>query len=199
MNSHRLVLASSSRYRAAVLERARIDVEVRPPSFDERALDEWFATWGVDRYVVEVALGKARAVAAGLGGGVVLAADQVAVLDGVLLTKPVTRDRAVEQLLAMSGRTHELVNGVVVVAAPDGPELTAVDRHRVTMARYGRSEAAAYVERFAPLDCVGAYRIEDDAGLIAEVEGSGDDGVIGLPVGVVRDLLARIGAGRGQD
>ncbi len=56
-------------------------------------------------------------------------------------------------------------------------------------APYDRDEAAAYVEQYRPLDCVGSYRLEDDADLIESVEGSGRSGVIGLPLDVVRDLL----------
>jgi septum formation protein len=93
----------------------------------------------------------------------------------------------------MAGGTHRLVNGVVVRRADR--ILSACDMHRVTMRAFGRDEAEAYVARFLPLDCVGAYRIEDDADLIERVEGSGADGVIGLPIAVVRDLLARIGFG----
>jgi predicted house-cleaning NTP pyrophosphatase (Maf/HAM1 superfamily) len=63
------------------------------------------------------------------------------------------------------------------------------------MRAYDRGEAAAYVEAFRPLDCVGSYRIEDDADLIESVEGSGQDGVIGLPLAVVRRLVAEVSSG----
>jgi predicted house-cleaning NTP pyrophosphatase (Maf/HAM1 superfamily) len=72
-------------------------------------------------------------------------------------------------------------------------EWTESDVHRVTMRRFSRDEAVEYVERCRPLDCVGAYRLEDDADLIGAVEGSGPSGVIGLPLDVVRELLARAG------
>lgn len=190
-----LVLASGSRYRARLLEEAGIDAEVRTPRFDERSLDEHFEAWGVDRYVVEVARHKAASVAGDVAPGtVIVAADQVAVADGRLLTKPLTADLAVEMLASMSGRTHELVNGVVATVAPVGPVAFAVDRHLITMAPYDIAAARAYVERFEPLDCVGAYRIEDDAGLIDAVSGSGRDGVIGLPLGIVRSLIERVTA-----
>jgi len=188
-----LVLASGSRYRARLLREAGIEAEIRRPHFDERSLDEHFEVWGVDRYVVEVALRKAASISSEVAPGtVVLAADQAAVVDGRLLTKPGTAERAVEMLTSMSGRTHVLVNGVVAVVAPEGPMASAVDRHLITMASYDVAAARAYVERFAPLDCVGAYRIEDDAGLIDSVIGSGSDGVIGLPLGVVATLIDRV-------
>lgn len=194
-----LILASSSRYRAQVLRDAGIAVEVHTPDFDERSLDVHFAAWGVDRYVVEVALGKAASVATTLHGGIVVGADQAAVHHGRLLTKPGTAERAVAQLCELSGTTHDLVNGLAVMVVGGGPVVTAVDRHRVTMAAFSPAEARAYVAEFQPFDCVGAYRIEDDAGLIAAVEGSGDDGVIGMPVAALRTLLGRVGVGGQRD
>ena len=188
----RLVLASGSTYRRRLLADAGIEVDVVLPDFDERSLDDRFASWGVDRYVVEVALGKARSVVDQVASdAVVLAADQVAVHDGRLLTKPASLDAAVDQLLSLSGSTHELVNGIVAMRA-DGRTAMAVDRHVVTMASFDRAAVEAYVREFEPLDSVGAYRIEDDAGLLASVEGSGDDGVIGLPLLVVRSLVAEV-------
>jgi septum formation protein len=190
----RLVLASSSTYRRRLLLEAGWEADVVVPTFDERSLDPSFDEWGVDRYVVEVALGKARSVIDRVDPDVVLiAADQVAVHDGRLLTKPATLESAVQQLMSLSGSTHELVNGVVAMR-PGGRRATAVDRHVVTMESFGLDEAEAYVAEFRPLDSVGAYRIEDDAGLLASVVGSGDDGVIGLPIGVVRRLLAEVTA-----
>jgi len=189
-----VVLASTSKYRQRLLAEAGIEAEVIAPDFDERSLDARFAEWGVDRYVLEVASGKAHSVLDRVEPGtVVLAADQVAVLDGRLLTKPGNADLAVAQLLAMAGRSHDLVNGVVVARAGGGRLLSAIDRHLVTMRVFDHAEAAAYVEQFQPLDCVGAYRIEDDADLIASVVGSGHDGVIGLPIGLVRSLIGQLG------
>lgn len=190
-----LILASSSRYRRELLARAGIEVEVLAPDIDERAFDH-LLEHGPCELTIAIATAKARAVARDGSGIWVLAADQVAVAeddDGTphLLTKPGTPERAVEQLTAMSGRTHRLVNGVVVWHA--GEVHSACDVHTVTMRAFTRDEAQAYVDRFAPIDCVGAYRIEDDADLIASVEGSGDDGVIGLPIAVVRRLLADAG------
>jgi len=189
------ILASTSPYRRALLDSAGLPVEVVAPDFDERTLDDRFAAWGVERYVVEVARGKARSVArTAPPGSVVVGADQVAVHDGRMLTKPGTVPRAVAQLLELSGGSHELVNGVVAMVAPDGPERSLVDRHVVRMRRFTEAEARAYVERCRPLDCVGAYRIEDDADFLAEVDGSGRDGVIGLPVQLVVALVAALRA-----
>jgi len=177
-----------------LLDAAGIAVDVIAPDFDERSLDHHFAEWGVDRYVVAVAIGKARSALAHVEPGtVVIAADQVAVLDGRLLTKPGSVERATAQLMAMSGQSHDLVNGVVVTRAGNDVFASAVDRHVVAMRSFDEHEAKSYIDRFQPLDCVGAYRIEDDADLIESVRGSGDDGVIGLPIALVQSLIAQLG------
>ena len=181
-----------------MLSAAGIEARIVAPDFDERALDSLFGTIEPGELAVRLATGKARSVAAVIEPGeLVLAADQLAVLGERMLTKPADLAAAVEQLAAMSGTTHELINGLVVWNAATDTWATAIDIHRVTMRDFTGAEAAAYVERFEPLDSVGGYRIEDDADLIASVEGSGDDGVMGLPITVVRRLLESV-AGDGD-
>ena len=187
-----LILASTSRYRRRLLEDAGIDHRVAEPDFDERALDGHLTEWGDERLAVEVARGKARSVVPddASGGALVLAADQLAVLDDELLTKPGDVETAVAQLVRMSGREHRLVNGIVLRDTATGREWSATDVHVVRLAPYDAAAARAYVEAFRPLDCVGSYRLEDDAGLIESVEGGDASGIIGLPIPTVRRLLA---------
>ena len=192
----RLVLASTSRYRRQLLAEAGLDIETVAPDFDERSLDDHYEDWGPDRYVVEVAAGKARSclddVRGSYGDAIVIAADQIAVFENRLLTKPGTVDAAVAQLVALAGTSHELVNGVVALAAGTGRMAAAVDRHRVVMRDFDEPTARRYVEEFLPLDTVGAYRLEDPADLVESTEGSGRDGIIGLPIGLVRSLVERV-------
>ena len=199
-----LVLASGSRYRAALLAEAGIEVEVDPPDVDERAFDVLLDRLDPDGLAVELARRKALDVAPRHTGRTVVAADQVGVLatsDGgvALLTKQPSVEGAVAQLLDMSGTTHRLVNGVVVVA-PGGTWHTGVDVQVVTMRRYSEDEARAYVERFEPFDTSGSYRLEDGdvmelergpgAALVASVSGEDPSGVVGLPLPLLRRLLA---------
>ncbi|HKY14590.1 MAG TPA: Maf family protein, partial [Microthrixaceae bacterium] len=171
---NRLVLASTSPYRHRLLIDAGIDHVVVAPSFDERGLDDELATLGEDGLALALARGKARSVGSQEGAWI-LAADQIAVLDGPvgseMLTKPGTIERAVAQLARMAGREHRLVNGIVLLHPETGRDLSAVDVHVVRMHEYDERAARAYVERHRPLDSVGAYRIEDDDGLIASIEG----------------------------
>jgi len=127
----------------------------------------------------------------------ILAADQIAVLPGpprVLLHKPGTSERAVAQLMSLSGRTHHLTTGVVLLDASTGTVESAVDVHRMHMRAFDEDEATEYVARCQPLDCAGSYRIED-AGLrlFERVDGGDYTGIIGLPLLAVCRLFRRVG------
>ena len=190
------MLASTSRYRAELMDTLGLDYVAAAPDVDERALDHRFAGLGADGYVLELARAKARSVAATHPDALIIGGDQAAVLtvDGsdTLLHQPGGRDRAIEQLMEMSGTTHRLVNGLVVLDAGTGIH-HEIDIHVITMRAYHRTEAAAYVDAFEPYDCAGGYRLEDDADLIASVVGEDPSGVIGLPLPSLRRLLAAFG------
>lgn len=193
----RLVLASTSPYRRALLERLEVPFDVDAPDFDESTTRDRFDALDDEAYALDVARCKAASLAVRHPDAFVLAADQIAVLPGPprrLLEKPGRDDAAIEQLSLLSGRMHRLVTGVVL-ASPGGENVrTAVDVHRLTMRPLSRAEIEAYVRRHRPLDCVGAYRIED-AGikLFARIEGDDHTGIVGLPLIAVCGLLRDAG------
>ena len=198
----RLVLASGSRYRAEVLRDAGYDVEVDPPSVDERALDALFEE-DPTRLALELAQLKAADVAPRHPGATVLAGDQVGVLitsDGPRqLTKQPDEEGAVEQLLAMSGTTHQLVNGLVLVRIDSSGatqrSVGGIDVQEVTMRAFSPEEARAYVRRFEPYDSAGSYRLEDQDEMppgerfVIDVRGEDPSGVLGLPLPLLSRLL----------
>jgi len=200
-----LVLASGSRYRAQVLRDARYEVVTDPPEVDERELDHLFAE-DPRAQAVELARRKATAVAGRHPDSVVLGGDQVGVLDLPTgprqLTKQPDEEGAVAQLLAMSGTTHRLVNGLVVLRTGPAGEVTAavdgVDVQTVTMRDFDERAARAYVRRFEPFDSAGSYRLEDQEHLTGEerfvvrVDGEDPSGVLGMPLPLLRRLLDRL-------
>lgn len=202
-----LVLASTSRYRRELLARLDLPCVARAPSFDERVFDAAFATSDPSEFACMLAAGKAAAVADAiardeptLAHAWVLGADQLAILPEpgappVMLHKPGTPERAVEQLMRMRGRVHWLVNGVVLHEIATGTTLRGADRVELHMRDFDRAEATAYVARHAPLDCGGSYRIED-AGirLFRAIDGSADPtSITGLPLLLVARLLREAG------
>jgi len=197
MRASLLVLASTSRYRAELLARLEVPFEVAAPNFDEARERPRFAELGDAGFALHLARGKAASLRSAHPDAWLLAADQVGVLETPegprLLGKPGTPEKAVAQLLAMSGRSHQLVTAVVL-AAPEGPAFECVDRQRLRMRAFGEAEARNYVTRHQPLDSAGGYRIED-AGirLFESIEGNDYTGIIGLPLLAVAGLLREAG------
>ena len=191
-----LLLASTSRYRRALLERLDVPFEVAAPAFDEASAEDRFAALDDGAFALMLAESKARSLAGDWPKHLVLAADQIMTTASprTLLHKPGTRDAAVEQLMLLRGGTHALTTGVVLFEPATGRIESAVDQQRMTMRAFERAEVEAYVDRHAPLDCVGAFRVED-AGirLFSAIEGGDVTGIIGLPLLVVCDLLRRFG------
>jgi septum formation protein len=170
------------------LHRIRPEFEVVPSDIEE-VLDEG----PIGDAVAQLALRKARAVAGGVGAGVVLAADTVVVIDGVVLGKPSGPDEARAMLVRLRGRQHEVITGVAVVDAGTGGAASTTAVSRVLMADYSDATVEAYVRSGSPFDKAGGYAIQDlDGGLVDGVVGSYTN-VVGLPVEATRCLLDGFG------
>lgn len=197
------MLASGSRYRAQLLRDAGWHVQVDPPEVDERSADHLLSSHGPHGLALELARRKLADVAPRHPGRLVVAADQVGVLDTddgpVMLTKQPQVDGAVDQLCAMAGTRHRLVNGVAATADGGVRVVDGVDVQTVTMRSFTRAEAVEYVQRFAPHDTAGSYRLEDGelmaplTPFVVAVEGDDPSGVLGLPLGLLDRLLDRLG------
>ena len=182
-----IVLASGSPRRRQLLEMLRIPFRVIAPDVDEHVLPGE----APDRYVTRLARAKAEAVAARAPGELILAADTTVVLERRIFEKPTSPDDAVAMLTQLQGRTHEVMTAVAV--ARDGQMEQALDVSRVTFRPADRATLAAYVATGEPLDKAGAYAIQGlGAPLIERVEGD-FFGVMGLPLRLALDLLARFG------
>jgi septum formation protein len=186
----RVILASASPRRAALLRAAAIPFDVQPAEVDETRHDGE----APERYVRRVAIEKARAVAAGAPEAVVLAADTTVVVDGQILAKPVDAADARRMLRLLSGRSHEVLTGVCVARGRD--EETHVVSTRVTFAPLADDEIDWYVASGEPSDKAGAYAIQGLASrFVTRIEGSYSN-VVGLPVALVYEMLkAKNGVG----
>ena len=182
-----IVLASGSPRRKQLLEMLRIPFRVIPPDVDEHVLP------GEEpgHYVTRLSRAKAEAVMGRAPGEVVLAADTTVVLGGAIFEKPESPAHAVEMLSRLQGQTHEVMTAVAV--ARDGELAQALDVSRVTFRPADRPTLEAYVATGEPMDKAGAYAIQGlGAPLIERVEGD-FFGVMGLPLRLALDLLARFG------
>jgi nucleoside triphosphate pyrophosphatase len=182
-----IVLASSSPRRRQLLEMLHIPFAVEPSG-----IDEIVGPREAPRdYVLRVAREKAEAVATRRPGAIVLAADTEVVLDGEVFGKPADAAGAVAMLQRLQGRTHQVITGVVVARA--GRLEHAIDITAVTFRPADGATLSAYVATGEPLDKAGAYAVQGMGGVLIErIEGD-VFGVMGLPIRLAVDLLARFG------
>ena len=182
-----LVLASTSKYRQAQLQRLGVVFTAFAPPYDEAPV----AGLDARQLIAHHAVQKAKAVRAAHPDPTVwiLAADQGVVVDGdVLLGKPHTAENAVAQLLCLSGKTHELRTQVVLDVPGQQFAETSIARLRVRSLT--RAEAEAYVARDQPLDCAGSYKIECAGPWLFDAIDTDDPTAIeGLPLISVARLL----------
>jgi septum formation protein len=177
----KLILASGSPRREKLLRDAGFDLDVRP----SRA-EEWPFPGG-DPGAYSEAL--ARAKVAAVAGDLVVGADTVVVLDGRALGKPADAAGAATMLGQLSGRTHRVVTGVAVRRA--GVVHSAHASTLVTFRELSEREIRDYVATGEPLDKAGAYAWQGGAGAFVTALDGDPDTVIGLPMRVLRDLLAQ--------
>jgi len=178
-----IVLASQSPRRRQLLEMLGIPIVVSPAHVQEIPLPRELPV----AYARRLARDKARAVP----GELVLGADTIVVVDGQLLEKPSDQADAVAMLGRLAGREHEVTTAVCLIAG--GIEYEAADTTRVRFRAVDRHFLEAYAATGEPLDKAGAYGIQGYGAAL--IEGIAGDffSVMGLPVRLVIELLARAG------
>jgi septum formation protein len=193
-----IVLASASPRRQELLRSAGIAFVVQAADIDETPVAEESARDCAERLARE----KALAVWRGRPNDLVLGADTVVVVDGMILGKPLDGEDAARMLRMLSGRVHEVITGVCVVKPVPSTQLpvasqadTASETTLVTMNSLSDSEIRAYVATGEPMDKAGAYAIQGMASRwIPRIAGDYSN-VVGLPVALVWRMLRNLGDG----
>lgn len=184
----KLVLASTSKYRRALLDRLGLSYSACAPKVDEEDVD---GSLSVDAIALQLAQRKAESVAA--PDAFVIGSDQLVDLDGERLGKPGTIEKAEAQLRRLSGRTHRLITAIAL-RHPDGRIETALDIHTMRLRPLTDAEVHRYVQRERPIDCAGAYKIESlGISLLEKIEGEDFTGIIGLQLIALCKLLRAAG------
>ena len=192
----RILLASTSPTRRALLSAVGLAHEAIAPALAEGEVRDALLRTGTPLadLAIELAAAKALSVAAACGDGLVIGADQVAIVGGRLLTKPGTREGVIATLECLSGRMHELFAGVAV--AQDG---AIVWRHTSRAALHMRPLDREDITRYADAagdtiyGSVGAYQIEGRGlALMDRVEGDHTT-ILGLPMLPLLSELRRRG------
>ena len=185
----RVVLASSSPARLAVLRGAGLDPEVIVSGVDEDAYSA--ATTG--ELTALLAGAKASAVATTQASGLVIGCDSMLDLDGVALGKPAGADEAIARWHAMRGRTGTLLTGHCVIDAATGQRASGVAASLIRFGTPSAEEIAAYVGTGEPLGMAGAFTIEGLGGWFIDSIDGDHNNVIGISLPLVRTLLLDLG------
>jgi 7-methyl-GTP pyrophosphatase len=181
-----LILASTSRYRRALLAQLGLPFNVESPGVDEtpRPGEPPAAT------ALRLSEQKARAVATRHADALVIGADQVADLDGRPIGKPGTYANAFAQLRVLSGQTVVFHTGVAVCDAASGHCASRLVDVTSVFRVLADAEIDSYLRREQPFDCAGAVRSEAlGIALFERIESSDPSALIGLPLIAVVDLL----------
>ena len=181
----RVVLASASEARAAMLRDAGVAVEIAPAHVDEETIKESFRAEGVSPRDLADALAeaKARRVSASHPDALVIGADQVLVREGDTFDKPKDRADARAQLLHLRGGSHELLSAAVITVG-GAPVWRHIGAARLTMRPFTEAFLDAYLdaEGDAVLTTVGGYRIEGrGAQLFSRISGDYFS-ILGMPL-----------------
>jgi septum formation protein len=195
--AERIILASGSRFRKAMLEAAGVDIDVIPATIDERAVEKTLAGTGASPEDVAQVLAEAKAidVSEKNPGRLVLGCDQTLSLGDDLFHKPADMEEARRTLLKLSGRTHQL-NSAAVLARNGETLWREVGIARMTMRRLEPAFIGRHLARVGPmaLNSVGAYQIEGEGvQLFDKIEGDHFT-IVGLPLLPLLKELRDLGA-----
>ena len=185
-----LILASTSRYRRALLERLQLPFTVQAPGVDETPL----AGEAPAALASRLALAKAAAVADAAPHTVVIGCDQVADLAGQALGKPGNYENAVSQLRAMRGQTVVFQTAMAVVCRDSGFCEEVLVPVRVAYRDASDAEIDFYLRAEEPYDCAGSVKSEGmGIALMHSIDNDDPTALIGLPLIRLSALLRRAG------
>ena len=187
MISPRVILASASPRRRELLDLVGIAHEVQPADIDETYQDGEEAAPHAER----LARQKGATIAALNPHAVVISADTIVVIDGLVLGKPRDEADAARMLSMLGGQTHAVLTAVAV--SYKGRMRSGVESVRVTFRTLDKERIGAYIATAEPMDKAGAYGIQGfGATLVERVDGD-YFAVMGLPLARMVDLLQEIG------
>jgi septum formation protein len=185
INLPKLILASASPRRAEILTAVGWKFEKHAAEVDETELPNEKPA----DYVQRLAGEKAAAVAEKYKNRLVLGADTIVVIENQIVGKPKDLADARKMLRMLSGNWHEVLTGVAIVK--DKEIFIGLQRTRVKFAELIEAEIEFLIEQGEPLDKAGAYAVQAQAALfIKQIKGDYWN-VVGLPVSLVYELVAR--------
>ena len=183
----KIILASTSVYRAELLKKLSVPFSCQAPGVDESPL----AGEGIQQQVKRLAELKAQAVAQTTTTGYVIGSDQLASCQETILGKPGNYPNAHAQLTQLSGQTVQFYTGLCVVNAANGQQQSIVECFEVEFKPLSSKQIQRYLELEQPYDCAGSFKSEGlGIALFSRLNGRDPNTLVGLPLIALTELFA---------
>ncbi len=185
-----LILASSSKYRKALLERLNIEFSTSNPDIDEKQLSNELPESMVRRLAVE----KAEKLAIEFPSSLVIGSDQIAILDNDVLGKPGNLKNAIKQLTRCSGKKVTFLTAVALIGGHAKFHQVEISKVEVYFRTLSPAEIEKYLTFEKPFDCAGSFKVEGlGISLFQKVLSDDPTSLEGLPLILVSNLLRQAG------
>lgn len=185
MKNYQLVLASTSPFRQQILKKLQISFITAKPDCDETLISGETP----QQLVMRLAETKAKSCVVEQPS-LVIGSDQVCVIDGEIIGKPHTREKAIEQLSRQSGKSVTFYTGVTVWNNETQQADTRLDTFIVHFRDLTEQQIISYVEKEEPYWCAGSFKCEGlGIALFKQMEGKDPNTLIGLPLIDLIDML----------
>ena len=178
-SSPQIILASTSIYRKALLEKIHIEFETEKPNVDETPLNNETPIQLVERLAIK----KAQAITACKPNSLVIGSDQVCMNNGLILGKPHNFENAFQQLKNASGKAITFYTGLALINSNTGQIQSLVETYIVHFRELTDEMITSYLEKETPYNCAGSFKSEGyGISLFDRFEGKDPNTLIGLPL-----------------
>jgi len=186
----KIVLASSSPFRRALLEKLMLPFLTAAPNIDETPL----AGESPQDMVLRLSAGKAAALSEVYDNHLIIGSDQCCVLGNIITGKPHSRENAIQQLRRSSGNLVTFYTGLVLYNSRTRRRQQTVEPFQVTFRNLTDGEIEGYVDAEQPLNCAGAFKCEGlGITLFQSLDGRDPNSLIGLPLIALAAMLRNEG------
>ena len=175
----KIILASSSPRRKALLDRLDYPFDVVIPNVDESIIAK---SSSPEKYCICLAEMKANDISQQYSDALVIGADTIVVLDNQILTKPDDSTHAIIMLEMLSGKTHQVYTGVCLKSMKNNIHHTFVEMTWVTFRNLAKEDILYYITTCPPNDKAGSYGIQDWSTVFVDNIQGCYDNVIGFPL-----------------
>jgi septum formation protein len=190
----KIILASTSKYRAQLVAKLGLPFEAVKPLADEEIIKSLLIAENASPIEIAETLSKQKgsSIQSLYPNDVIICGDQLVNFHGKILGKPGSKENAIEQLLSLNNQTHELVTSTTIIA--DGKLHHNNNITKMKMKNLTEAEIRAYVELDNPVDCAGSIKIESyGITLFEKIESSDFSAIQGLPLIWISNTLKGLG------